>query len=76
MLKSVNEASRGYKSPSYEMVRGTLSEREVKGIENALKPIRDSWTETSVSIVSNGWKDSKNHPLINVIAVSPKGATF
>ena len=27
-----------------------------------------------VSIISNGWKDQRNRPLINVIAQSPKGA--
>ncbi|XP_059077784.1 uncharacterized protein LOC131876424 [Cryptomeria japonica] len=76
MIKSVNEAPRGYKGPSYEKVHGTLLEKEVKRVEDALKPIRDSWVETGVTIVSDGWKDAKNRPLINVIAVSPKGAMF
>ncbi|XP_057832721.2 uncharacterized protein LOC131043529 [Cryptomeria japonica] len=76
MIKSVNEAPRGYKGPGYEKVHGTLLDKEVNRVEDALKPIRDSWTETGVTIVSDGWKDAKNRPLINVIAVSPKGAIF
>lgn len=76
MVRSINEAPKGYKSPGYEKVRGMLLEKEVKMIEDSLQPIRDSWIETGVSIVSDGWKDSKNRPLINVIAVSPKGAMF
>lgn len=45
-------------------------------METSLQPIRDSWTKTGVSIVSDGWKDARNCPLINVIAVCPKGAMF
>lgn len=74
MLRTVNEAPKGYKGLGYEKVRGSLLEKEVELVEGALKPIRDSWVETGVSIVSDGWKDSRNQPLINVIAVSPKGA--
>lgn len=76
MLKSVDEASRGYKGPGYEKVCGTLLEREVKGVEDALKPVIDSWVEIFVDVVLDRWKDSKNRLLINVTAVSPKGAMF
>ncbi|XP_057834062.2 uncharacterized protein LOC131044700 [Cryptomeria japonica] len=76
MIKSVNEAPRGCKGPGNEKVRGTLLDKEVKRVEDALKPIRDSWVDTGVTIVSDEWKDAKNRPLINVITVSPKGAMF
>lgn len=54
----------------------TLLAREKNFVETSLKPIRDSWVESDVSIVSDGWKNCKNRPLINVITVSPKGAMF
>ncbi|XP_057831543.1 uncharacterized protein LOC131042228 [Cryptomeria japonica] len=76
MLKKVNEAPQGYIGPGYEKVRSTLLAKEVKNIDNALAPIRNSWKQTGVSIISDGWKDTKNRPLINVIAVCPKGAMF
>ena len=76
MLKSANEAPRGNKAPGYERVRTTLLDQEVKGIDDQLKPIRDSRIETGVSIVLDGWKDARNRPLINVLVVSPKGAMF
>ena len=41
-----------------------------------MKPIKDSWIETGVTVVSNWWKDARNRPLINVLAVSPKGTMF
>ena len=76
MLRSANKAPAGYSGPSFERVRTTLLDDEVKLIDEQLKPIKDSWIETGVTIVSDGWKDAKNRPLINVLAVSPKGAMF
>lgn len=76
MLRKVNEAPQGYTGPGYEKVRCTLLAKKVKSLENALAPIRNSWKQTGVSIISDGWKDTKNQPLINVIAVCPKGAMF
>lgn len=29
-----------------------------------------------VSIICDGWKDARNHPLINAVAISRKGAMF
>ncbi|KAH9314484.1 hypothetical protein KI387_023111 [Taxus chinensis] len=76
MVKAINEAPKGYKSPGYEKIRTTLLDKQKKYVETSLQPIRDSWTKTGVSIVSDGWKDARNRPLINVIAVCPKGAMF
>ncbi|KAH9291975.1 hypothetical protein KI387_042840, partial [Taxus chinensis] len=76
MVKAINEAPKGYKAPGFEKIRTTLLERQKKYVETSLQPIRDSWTKTGVSIVSDGWKDARNRPLINVIAVCPKGAMF
>lgn len=53
-----------------------LLDREVKHVEDSLKPIKDSWVKTRVSIISDGWKDARNHPLINIIVVSHKGNAF
>lgn len=40
------------------------------------KVIQNSWKTSGVSIICNRWKDARNRPLINVIAMSPKGAMF
>lgn len=76
MVSAINSAPPSFTSPGYEKVLTTLLQKEKKSIEAQLKPIRDSWIEIGVSIVSDGWKDCKNYPLINVIAVSPKGQCF
>ena len=41
-----------------------------------LKPIRSSWTSIGVSIIFDGWTDTKRRPLVNVIASSPTRVMF
>lgn len=76
MVRAVNEAPTGYKGPHYEKIRTTLLDDEVACVENAMLPIKDSWVKTGVTIVSNEWKDARDRPLVNVIAVSTRGAMF
>eukprot|EP00253_Pinus_taeda_P021534 PITA_21534 len=76
MIKAVNEAPKGYKSSGYEKVRTTLLASERQSVDRQLQAIRDTWAETGVSIISDGWRDQRNRPLINVVAVCPQGAMF
>ena len=76
MIKVVNEAPKGYKSPGYEKVRTTLLSSEKQSVDRQLQAIRDTWNQTGVSIISDGWRDQRNRPLINVIAICPQGAMF
>ena len=45
-------------------------------IEDVLKPVRNSWSSSGVSIISDGWTDTRRRPLVNLIASSPAGAMF
>ena len=45
-------------------------------MEDVLAPIHSSCHSSRVSIVSDGWTNSRHRPLINIIATSPKGAMF
>jgi hypothetical protein len=74
MIKAVNEAPKGYKSPGYEKVCTTLLTSEKQFVDRQLQSIRDTWAQTRVSIVSDGWRDQRNRLLINVIAICPQGA--
>ena len=76
MLASIKEAPNDYTSLGYEKVCTTLLQKERVSIEKALQPIRNAWKTSGVTIVSDGWKDTRNMSLINVIAVSSKGAMF
>eukprot|EP01018_Ginkgo_biloba_P019676 Gb_31492 [translate_table: standard] len=76
MVRAMNDGSKGYKSPSFEKVQTTLLTKEKSLVEQTIESIRSSWQTTNVSIVSNGWTDARNRPLINVIIVCPKGLMF
>ena len=45
-------------------------------IEDVLRPIQNSWANSKVSIISDGWTDTSRRPLINIIASTPAGAMF
>ena len=76
MVEAINDAPHGYKPPGYEKLRTTILHDERKHVEAQLQPIKDFWVQSGVSIISDGWKDCRNRPLINVIAVCPKGTIF
>eukprot|EP00253_Pinus_taeda_P009329 PITA_09329 len=76
MIKVVNEAPKGYKSPGYEKVRTILLASERQSVDRQLQAIQDTWAETSVSIIYDRWRDQRNRPLINVIAICPQEAMF
>eukprot|EP01018_Ginkgo_biloba_P023549 Gb_28141 [translate_table: standard] len=74
MVRAINDGPKGYKTPSFEKVWTTLLTK--KNLLWSIEPIRASWRTTGVSIVSDGWTDARNRPLINVIDVCPKGSMF
>ena len=76
MVEAINDAPHGYKPPGYEKLRTIILHDERKHVEAQLQPIKDFWVQSGVSIISDGWKDCRNRPLINVIVVCPKGAMF
>ena len=53
-----------------------MPKKQEELVEDILAPIRASWTSSWVTIVSDGWTDTKRRPLINIIAISTKGAMF
>jgi hypothetical protein len=76
VVKAINEAPKGYKSPSYEKARTVLLDREKAKVQRALTRFTDEWSDIGVSIVSDGWTNVRNQHLINVLGVSASGAMF
>ncbi|KAJ8428428.1 hypothetical protein Cgig2_003130 [Carnegiea gigantea] len=76
MLMAVNKAPKCYKPPSYEKARTSLLDECKRNLERDLIPIQETWYTQGVSIVSDGWSNTKHNPLINVLAVNSRGATF
>eukprot|EP01018_Ginkgo_biloba_P010454 Gb_26948 [translate_table: standard] len=76
MVRAINDGPKGYKTPSFEKVRTTLLTKEKSLVEQNIEPIRASLQTIGVSIVSDGWTDVRNMPLINVIVVCPNCSMF
>ncbi|XP_026438026.1 uncharacterized protein LOC113336291 [Papaver somniferum] len=76
MVSAINNAPKGYKSPSYEKARTSLLDKEQMLVKQALNPLVSDWQAHGVSIVSDGWSNVKNTSLINIMAVSDGKAMF
>ena len=76
MITAINNAPKGYKSPNYEKMRTSLLDKKQGKVKHALNPLMQEWATNGVSIISDGWSNLKNQPLINVMAVSGGKAIF
>lgn len=66
----------GYKSPSYERVTTILLEHEKNKVDREMDDFKQKWPQYGISIISNGWTDVKNQPLINILASNQFGSMF
>ncbi|XP_024007919.1 uncharacterized protein LOC112083929 [Eutrema salsugineum] len=66
----------GYVSPVYSKLQTTLLEKERNHVEKLLNPLKSTWKERGVTIVSDGWSDPLKKPLINFMATSENGTVF
>ncbi|XP_012853201.1 PREDICTED: uncharacterized protein LOC105972768 [Erythranthe guttata] len=61
---------------SFNKLRTTLLQQEKAHVERLLEPIKSTWFEKGVSIVSDGWSDPQRRPLINIMFFSESGPMF
>ncbi|XP_056692174.1 uncharacterized protein [Spinacia oleracea] len=73
---AANHNLTGYVPPSYNRLRTVLLQQEVDNIKILLQPIKATWREKGVTIVSGGWSDPQRMPLINFMATSGSGPIF
>ena len=66
----------GYVPPSYNKLRTTLLQKEKDNVQRQLEPLKSTWKERGVTIVSDGWSDPTRKPLINFMATSGHGPLF
>ena len=59
--------------PKFEKVRTNLLWKDKLHMEKILAQVRPSWSGNGVSIISNGWTDTTNRPLVNIIVMSSAG---
>jgi hypothetical protein len=66
----------GYKLPAYKTLRGKMLDDAVARTEEQVKPWHDRTLHTGCTVCSDGWSDANNRPLLNILAVNPKGPCF
>ncbi|GJV42729.1 hypothetical protein Tco_1421169 [Tanacetum coccineum] len=74
--KGANQNLGGYVPPGYNKLRTTLLQQEKANVERLLKPIKETWREKGVTIVTDGWSDPHRRPIINFMATSENGPMF
>ena len=73
---ATNNPLSGFVPLGYNSLRTTLLQRERANVERLLEPIKGTWSEKGVSIVTDGWTDAQRRPLINFMATSDGGPVF
>ncbi|KAJ1377248.1 Ribonuclease H-like superfamily [Sesbania bispinosa] len=73
---AANNYISGYQPPGYNKLRTSLLQNERRHVERLLEPIKNSWSQKGVRIVSDRWSDPQRRPLINFIAVTESGPMF
>uniref|UniRef100_A0A2N9GH34 DUF659 domain-containing protein n=1 Tax=Fagus sylvatica TaxID=28930 RepID=A0A2N9GH34_FAGSY len=77
MVKYIaNNNLAGYVPPGYNSLRTTLLQKERAHMEQLMKPIKSSWQDKGLSIVSDEWTDAQRRPLINFMGTSELGPIF
>ncbi|CAI9283673.1 unnamed protein product [Lactuca saligna] len=73
---AANNKIDGYVPTGYNKLRTTLLQKEKDNVHKPLEPLRSTWKEKCVTIVSDGWSDPTRKPLINFMATSGNGPLF
>jgi hypothetical protein len=76
MLCAVAHFGAGYSIPSPYRLANPLLDAECKRIAAFVSDVIKGCTETGMTITSDGWTDTANRPLLNVMLVTVKGPLF
>ena len=66
----------GYKSATYEELRGPILQAEKQDINSRLAELKKTWEVTGCIMMSDGWTDRKGRTLLNFLVHCPKGTMF
>ncbi|XP_010436496.1 PREDICTED: uncharacterized protein LOC104720259 [Camelina sativa] len=76
MMSKVASMGHGYVGPSYHALRvGLLRDAKVQ-VSLIIDKFRSTWSSTGCTLMADGWKDTRQRPLINFLVYCPKGITF
>ncbi|MCL7044743.1 hypothetical protein MKW94_026952 [Papaver nudicaule] len=76
MAKAISDYGVGYVLPSYSTLRGKLVPDSKTEVEAYIEKVKESWSVTGCTLMSDIWTDVKRKSFLNVVAYSPKGDVF
>ncbi|KAL0352277.1 UNVERIFIED_CONTAM: hypothetical protein Scaly_1616400 [Sesamum calycinum] len=75
-MSKVASMGHGYAGPSYHALRVSLLKDAKKQVALIVDSFRSKWIETGCTIMGDGWKDSRQRPLVNFLVYCPSGISF
>ena len=76
MCDAIAVVGPGYKSATFEVLRGPILQAKKKDISSRLGEFNKSWETIGCTVMSDGWTDSKGRTLINFLVHCPRGTMF
>eukprot|EP00253_Pinus_taeda_P007353 PITA_07353 len=73
---TIGTPSHGYKSATYEELRGPILQAEKQDINSRLAELKKTWEVTGCTMMFDGWIDRKGRSLLNFLVHCPKGTMF
>jgi hypothetical protein len=75
-VEATTDFGENYKLPSLVSLCTTLLENEKVSVAAELKSFMASTRSSKATIISDGWSDTRNRPLLNLLMVTSKGEKF
>ncbi len=75
-VEATADFGENYKLPSLVSLRTTLLDKEKVSVATELQSFMASAQSSKATITSDGWSNTQNRPLLNLLMVTPKGKKF
>jgi hypothetical protein len=66
----------GFKGPTYQELRGPLLRSNVHEVNDFMLDIKSEWKEYGCSVMSDGWTNQKQQPIMNFLVFCPRSTMF
>nr|KAJ0195147.1 hypothetical protein LSAT_V11C700368930 [Lactuca sativa] len=76
MVDKIAGIGHGYKAPNYHALRVNLLSDAKKPVTMLIDSYRSQWIESGCTIMSDGWRDTRQRHLIDFLVYCPKGISF
>lgn len=76
MCDAIAKVGPGYRSATFDDLRGPILQAEKRDINERLGHFMQSWETSGCTVMSDGWTDGKGRTLRNFLVECPKGTMF